>query len=55
MTERAAIQSDVSPELFKRFAELRQRLGMSNRALLERILLEALPRWENVTLPGDTK
>ena len=55
MTDRYAIQSDVSPELFKRFAELRQRLGMSNRSLLERILLEALPRWENVTLPGDTK
>lgn len=53
--ERAAIQSDVSPELFKRFAELRHRLGMSNRSLLERILLEALPRWERVTLPGDTK
>jgi hypothetical protein len=28
---------------------------MGNRALLERILLEALPRWENVTLPGDDR
>ena len=53
MKDRTAIQCDLSPELFKRFAALRKRLGMGNRALLERILIEALPRWENVTLPGE--
>jgi hypothetical protein len=53
MTDRIAIQCDLSPELFKRFAALRKKLGMSNRALLERILIESLPRWEQVTLPGD--
>jgi hypothetical protein len=53
MKDRTAIQCDLSPELFKRFSALRKRLGMGNRALLERILLEALPRWEQVTLPGD--
>ena len=53
MTERTALQCDLSPEQFKRFAALRKRLGMGNRALLERILIEALPRWENVTLPGE--
>ena len=53
MTDRTAIQCDLSPELFKSFTALRKKLGMSNRSLLERILLEALPRWENVTLPGD--
>jgi len=55
MTDRIAIQCDLSPELFKRFAALRKKLGMSNRALLERILIESLPRWENVTLPGDAR
>ena len=55
MNPRAALQCDISPELFKRFTALRKKLGMSNRSLLERILLEALPRWENVTLPGDKK
>jgi hypothetical protein len=54
MNDRAAIQCDLSPELFKRFTALRKKLGMSNRGLLERILLEALPRWEHVTFPGDT-
>ena len=55
MTDRTAIQCDLSPELFTRFVALRKRLGMGNRALLERILVEALPRWENVTLPGDDR
>jgi len=53
MKDRTAIQCDLSPEILRRFTELRKKLGMSNRALLERILLEALPRWEQVTLPGD--
>jgi len=53
MKDRTAIQCDLSPEILRRFTELRKKLGMSNRALLERILLEALPRWELVTLPGD--
>jgi len=50
---RAALQCDISPELFKRFTALRKRLGMGNRGLLERVLLEALPRWEQVIYPGD--
>jgi hypothetical protein len=52
---RAALQCDISPELFKRFTALRKKLGMSNRSLLERILLEALARWEHVTFPGDER
>jgi hypothetical protein len=51
MTERTAIQCDLSPELFTRFAALRKKFGMGNRGLLERILLEALPRWEAVPEP----
>jgi len=51
MMVRAALQCDISPELFKRFTALRKKLGMSNRSLLERILLEALPRWEAVPEP----
>lgn len=51
MKDRAAIQCDVSPELFERFSALRKRLGMGNRGLLERVLLEALQRWEQVTYP----
>jgi hypothetical protein len=53
MTERTAIQCDISPEILRRFTELRKKLGMSNRALLERILIESMPRWELVTLPSD--
>ena len=53
MKDRAAIQCDLSPEIFERFTALRKRLGMGNRGLLERVLLEALPRWEQVTYPGD--
>ena len=53
MNPRAALQCDISPELFKRFTALRKKLGMSNRSLLERILIESLPRWEQVTLPGE--
>jgi hypothetical protein len=53
MKDRAAVQCDLSPAIFERFTTLRKRLGMSNRGLLERILLEALPRWEQVTYPGD--
>ena len=53
MKDRTAIQCDISPELFTRFTALRKRLGMGNRGLLERVLLEALPRWEQVTYPGD--
>jgi hypothetical protein len=52
MKDRAAIQCDLSPELFKRYTALRKKLGMSNRGLIERILQEALPRWEQVTYPG---
>jgi hypothetical protein len=51
--KRAAFQCDLSPEIFERFAALRKRLGMGNRGLLERILIEALPRWEQVIYPGD--
>ena len=53
MKDRVAIQCDLSPELFERFTALRKKLGMSNRSLLERILIESLPRWEQVTLPGE--
>jgi len=48
MKDRTAIQCDLSPELFKRFAALRQRLGMGNRALLERILIETNQSHPNV-------
>ena len=53
MKNRVAIQCDLSPELFKRYTALREKLGLSNRSFMERILLDALPRWDKVRFPGD--
>jgi len=53
MKTRVAIQCDLPPELFKRYTALREKLGLSNRSFMERILLDALPRWDKVRFPGD--
>lgn len=45
-------QCDLTLEVFNRLTAVREKLGMSKRSLMERILLEALPRWEQVNLPG---
>lgn len=50
--KRAALQCDLEPEMMLRFVVVRDRLGMSNRSLIERILRFALPRYEKTKLPG---
>jgi len=49
------LQAEIDPELARRFAKLRERLGMSAKTLLTRVLIEALPRWEDMPEPTPTK
>lgn len=40
------LQARVRESLYNRFTQQRERWGMSNAELLDRLLTDVLPRWE---------
>ena len=46
MADDVLLQVAIEPELMARVVTQRERLGMTSREFMRRLLLEALPRWE---------
>lgn len=46
MSSDVLLQASITSELFDRFQTQRERFGWTNREFIERLLSEALPRWE---------
>lgn len=55
MAESSLLQALVSKDLFDEFHKQRERFGWSNVEFMERILTEALPRWERTPEPKPKK
>lgn len=49
--ETTLLQARISGSLMARFVHQRERWGMSNTEMLERILTKALPEWEKAVGP----
>jgi len=51
MSETSLLQAPVRVDLFERFQQERDRFGWTNTEFMDRLLDEALPRWEATPEP----
>lgn len=52
MDDPILLQVMIDADVHRRVSEQRQKLGMSLREFMRRLLLEALPRWEAAAPPS---
>lgn len=51
MADTSLLQASIRSELFERFQRQRERFGWTNTEFMDRLLSEALPRWEAALEP----
>ena len=51
MAETSLLQAPVPTDLFERFQKQRDRFGWTNTEFMERLLADAIPRWEATPEP----